>query len=61
MTDGRNRTILVHLNCEVPADFAGTADELADEIAGAIQVGTDPGHTPLLCEAGVTIPMAEEV
>lgn len=55
------RTVLVHLNCEVPEDFTGTADELADEIAGAIQVGTDADHTPLLCEAGVTIPMAEEV
>lgn len=55
------RTILIHINAEVPEDFEGTADQLADEVIGALQVGTDPENTPLLCEAGVTIPLAEEV
>lgn len=55
------RTILVHINAEVPEDFAGTADQLADEIIGAIEVGKDPENTPLLCEAAVVVPLAEEV
>jgi hypothetical protein len=38
------------------------ANALADEITGAIEVGTDEDHTPILCAVGeICIPLAEEV
>jgi hypothetical protein len=51
------RTILVHLNIEIPADDSRTPNQVADAIEAALSVVAD--HDSL---AGMTItcPMAEE-
>ena len=55
------RTILLHVNAEVPEDFRGTPDELAFELTNLVSACADPEYTPLLCEAGICVPLAEEV
>lgn len=55
------RTILAHLNIEVPDDSTATADDIAAEVAGALDVGTDPDHTPTLATAEVVITLVEEI
>lgn len=55
------RTILVHLNVEVADDAPCTASDVADEVRGALDVGTDPDQTPALATYGAAITLAEEV
>jgi hypothetical protein len=55
------RTILVHLNVEVPSDNAATVEELVAEIEGALAVGTDPDHAPILAASQTVVAMAEEI
>lgn len=42
------RTILVHLNVTAPDDDARSADEIADAILAALEVGSDHPDDPLL-------------
>lgn len=60
-----SRFVLAHVNVEVPDDVAETAEALAvaleREIIGAIHVGTDPDHTPILSQSEVEIPLIEEI
>lgn len=53
-----SRTILVHLNVEAPDDDQRTADEIADAILAAIEVGSDDETVYYL---KVAAPLAEEV
>ena len=57
------RTILVHLNLQVPdtLQIDDLAKHLADEVEGALSVGTDADQTPLLATALVSVALAEEV
>jgi hypothetical protein len=52
------RTILVHLNVDVPEPDSRTANEIADALLGAIEVGSDDDSVR---ELGVVCLMAEEV
>jgi hypothetical protein len=52
------RTILVHLNVEAPAADERGADEIADAILAAIEVGSDDDSVRDLT---VAAPLAEEV
>ncbi len=52
------RTILIHLNVELPADDPRPAQEVIDYVEAALQVGLEGGPAgPLDCE----IALAEEV
>jgi len=55
------RTMLVHLNIEVPADAPCTVDDVVREINGALAVGIDPDQTPALTVATIVVPLAEEI
>jgi hypothetical protein len=57
------RTVLVHLNVELPDDALGfrLSDDVATEIRGALEVGIDPENTPLLALNGFDVALAEEV
>lgn len=57
------RTILVHLNLEVPDTLVidNLANLLAEEILGALDVGMNAEDTPLLATAIVAAPLAEEI
>jgi len=57
------RMILVHLNVEVPDTITTPtlADDLADELRGALEVGADEDHAPFLAESKVTVALAEEI
>jgi hypothetical protein len=55
------RTILVHLNVEVPADAPCSAEDIAAEIKGALEVGTDADMTPALAIATTVVALAEEI
>jgi hypothetical protein len=55
------RTILVHLNVEMPDDVDGDAVTVAAEVMGALDVGTDAEQTPALYESTVVVSMVEEV
>ena len=56
--DPRERTVLVHLSVLVPAVVGSSADEVADAIMGAIEVGSDD---PSMAGLHVTVTLAEEV
>lgn len=60
------RTILIHLNVEVPASITTPTltEDLADEIHAALDVGTDEDYwpfLPFLAESTVTVALAEQV
>jgi len=61
------RTVLVHLNVEVPAaDFAGCGPEalmraLEIEVRDALEVGTDAEQTPVLSASAVVVALVDEV
>jgi hypothetical protein len=59
------RTILIHLNVEVPEaevfDVVALAKNIAEEVEGALAVGTSVDHTPLLALGTAAITLAEEV
>ncbi len=55
------RTILVHLNVELPHDAPCSAEDVAREVEAALEVGTDPEHTPALAIASVCVPLVDEV
>lgn len=52
------REMLVHLNVTVPAGDARTADEIADAIMAAIEVGSD--HDAVR-DLSIVCPLADEV
>jgi len=52
------RTVLVHLNVEVPAEDGRNADQIADAILAAIEVGQDDDSVR---DLKVGAPLAEEV
>jgi hypothetical protein len=52
------RTVLVHLNVEAPDSDTRTADQIADALMGALEVGADDDSVR---ELSVTAPLAEEV
>lgn len=52
------REILVHLNVEVPANDSRSADEIADAILAAYEVGSD---NEIVSDLTVVCPLAEEV
>ena len=52
------RTILVHLNVEVPDDDDREADAIAEAILAAVEVGSDSDEVRDLV---VAAPLAEEV
>lgn len=61
------RTFLVHLNVPLPTDAPPAEDRefatrLLDEVQGALAVGTDEAHTPLLAACGEIVAVdGEEV
>lgn len=60
----RSRTILVHLNVEVGPDDTRSADEIADEIGAALEVGMQgapSGSTASGSGSSITITLADEV
>ena len=52
------RTVLVHLNVEVPADDTRTATEIGDAILAAVEVGSDHESVAGLV---IAVPLAEDV
>lgn len=52
------RTVLVHLNIEVPEADARDADAIADAVMGAIEVGSDEDSVRDLT---VVVALADEV
>jgi hypothetical protein len=52
------RTVLIHVNAQVPDSDPRTAKEIADLVEGAIEVGSD---NPALSAVEVTVVLAEEV
>jgi hypothetical protein len=52
------RTVLVHLNVEAPESDTRTADQIADALMGALEVGADDDSVR---ELSVTAPLAEEI
>ncbi len=57
------RTILVHLNVEVPADDNRPADEIMSSVMGALEVGGVNGGSeePEVADLMVTVPLYEEI
>lgn len=57
------RTVLVHLNLQVPAENTSSVEQLQQFIEGALEVGTDVDNDEAQCFNGVrwSIPLAEEV
>ena len=56
--EGEPRSILVHLNVEVPADDERDADQIAEAVAAALEVGSDDESVRGFTYA---VPLAEEV
>jgi hypothetical protein len=57
------RTILVHLNVELPDgpfDDLGS-DDIGEQVRAALEVGTDPDETPALAASTVVVAMTDEV
>jgi hypothetical protein len=52
------RTILIHLNVEVPESDKRDADEIRWQIAAALEVGSDDDSVRGL---NISIPLAEEI
>lgn len=52
------RTILVHLNVEVPDEDDRSADQIADALLGALEVGGDDDSVR---DLKVIAPLAEDV
>lgn len=52
------RTILIHLNVEAPDTDERTADQIADAILAALEVGSDDNSVR---ELEIVAPLAEEV
>lgn len=52
------RTILVHLNVAVPEEDERSAEQIADAVLGAIEVGSDDDSVR---DLAITAPLAEEV
>lgn len=52
------RTVLVHLNVEVPDTETRTADQIADAILSALVVG---GDDESVWELDIVCPLAEEL
>lgn len=61
------RTILIHLNASVPSDDPRSADEIADAVLAALEVGLDGEPSGSLAsgtdnpEHGVTLALVDEV
>lgn len=55
------RTVLVHLNVELPASQPWTAEDIAAEVQAALEVAAEGEHAPALEVSSWTIPLAEEV
>lgn len=55
------RTVLVHLNVELPDDDGATVTDLCEEITAALNIATEGEHAPILNVADWSIPLAEEV
>jgi hypothetical protein len=55
------RTILVHLNVEVPGDAPCDVNDIVREINGALAVGIDAEETPSLTVAEIVVALAEEI
>lgn len=53
-------THLIHLNIEV-ADEAATAEQVANEVLDALEVGIDAKNTPALWASHIEAPLAEQV
>ena len=53
------RTILVHLNVRLPDDARADSAEIAEQVEGALEVGTDEKQTPDLYVASITISSEE--
>ena len=52
------RTFLIHLHVEAPADDDRDADQIAEAVAAAIEVGSDDGQ---MLGITISVPLAEEV
>jgi hypothetical protein len=55
------RTILVHLNVELPPDAPFATEDVVRDLTGCIEVGQGTGNTPALDAGKWTIALAEEV
>jgi Na+/H+-translocating membrane pyrophosphatase len=51
------RTILIHVNAQVPDDDPRSAKEIADEVGGAMEVGWD---NPALADVTAEIVLVKE-
>jgi len=55
------RTVLVHLNVELPDDDGATVPDLVQEITDALSIAVEGDNAPVLNASTVVIPLAEEV
>ena len=55
------RTVLVHLNIELPDTAPATADDVADEVRGALEVAAEGDHVPALTASVWDVALAEEI
>lgn len=57
------RTVLVHLNVEVPATITTEtlADDVAAEVKALLDTFVDDDHTPFIAESTVVVALAEEI
>jgi hypothetical protein len=53
-----SRTILLHVNADVPDSDPRSAEQIADAVRGALDVGSDDD---MLAGVGLEIVLAEEV
>jgi hypothetical protein len=58
-----SRTVLVHLNVEVPDSITTPtlAQDVEAEVKAALEVATGEDHTPFLAESVVVVALAEEI
>lgn len=52
--------VLVHLNINTDRDDV-TAEEISEQIMGALEVGIDADQTPDLYSAGIIAPLVEVI
>lgn len=55
------RTVLVHVNVELPETAPATAADVENEIRAALEVAAEGGNAPALEGSAWCIPLAEEV
>lgn len=54
-----SRTVLVRLNLDIPGEVAIDEEQIASEVAGALEVGTDADRTPTLSASVVEVEFVE--